>query len=176
MNKLSANDKVRFCLVLNVISLLFVIILICIFKDNSSKYFRLGPSDNLTVISVNIDTWFKWGIVVITLCIFGIADVIIHELGSPVLGFNVYNPDKKIITEFTKNELNFLSNAMFMVSAIREVFNTVVSITQLDLALVTVIVKELASIVTIRLLLNEKKFIPKAANLKLMSSKVMPIA
>ena len=87
----------------------------------------------------------------------------------------MYNPDKKIITEFTKNELNFLSNAMFMVSAIREVFNTVVSITQLDLALVTVIVKELASIVTIRLLLNEKQFIPRATNLKLMSSKVMPI-
>ena len=64
---------------------------------------------------------------------------------------------------------------MFMVSAIREVFNTVISITQLDLALVTVIVKELASIVTIRLLLNEKQFIPKATNLKLMSSKVMPI-
>ena len=175
MNKLTSNDKVKFCLILNVISLLFAIILISIFKDNS-KYFRLGPSDNLTVISVNIDTWFKWGFVVITLCIFGIADVIIKELGSPVLSFNVYNPDKKIINEFTKNELNFLSNAMFMISAIRELFNTVISITQLDLALVIVIVKELASIVIIRLLLNEKQFVVKSNNLKLISSKVMPIA
>ena len=38
------------------------------------------------------------------------------------------------------------SNAMFMISAIRELFNTVISITQLDLALVIVIVKELAII------------------------------
>ena len=44
---------------------------------------------------------------------------------------------------------------MFMISAIRELFNTVIRITQLDLALVIVIVKELASIVIIRLLLNE---------------------
>ena len=25
----------------------------------------------------------------------------------PVLGFSIYNPDKKVITEFTKNELQF---------------------------------------------------------------------
>ena len=80
------------------------------------------------------------------------------------------------VNEFTKNELNFLSNAMFMISAIRELFNTVISITQLDLALVIVIVKELASIVIIRLLLNEKQFVVKSNNLKLISSKVMPIA
>ena len=65
---------------------------------------------------------------------------------------------------------------MFMISAIRELFNTVISITQLDLALVIVIVKELASIVIIRLLLNEKQFVVKPNNLKLISSKVMPIA
>ena len=92
-----------------------------------------------------------------------------------MLSFNVYNPDKKIISEFTKNELNFLSNAMFIVSSTREVFITVISITQLDLALVTVIIKELASIITIRLLLNEKKFIPNSDKFGLMSGKVMPI-
>lgn len=175
MNKLTANDKVRFCLSLNIVSLFFMILLICFFKDNNSKYFRIGPSDSLSVISVNIDTWFKWINIVVILCIFGIADVIIRELGLPVLSFNVYNPDKKIISEFTKNELNFLSNAMFIVSSTREVFITVISITQLDLALVTVIIKELASIITIRLLLNEKKFIPNSDKFGLMSGKVMPI-
>ena len=61
-----------------------------------------------------------------------------------------------------------------MVSAIKGVFNTVISITQLDLALITVIVKELTSIVAIRFLLNEKKFSNKK-NLRDVSAKVMPI-
>ena len=104
----------------------------------------------------------------------GVIDVIIRELGLPVLDFNVYNPDKKVITDFTRNELNYLSNSMFMVSAIKGVFNTVISITQLDLALITVIVKELTSIVAIRFLLNEKKFSNKK-NLRDVSAKVMPI-
>jgi hypothetical protein len=133
-------------------------------RDTNSKYFRLGPSDSLTVISVAVDTWYKWGIVVGVLSLFGIAEVIIHELGMPVLGFSVYNPDKKIISDFTKNDLNFLANAMYLISSIRSVFNTVVSITQIDLALVTVIIKELACIVTVRMLLNEKQFIQARQN------------
>jgi hypothetical protein len=29
----------------------------------------------------------------------------INDIASPILGFNIYNPDKKIITEFGKCEL-----------------------------------------------------------------------
>ena len=137
--------------------------LIVIFKNDDSKYFRIGPYDDLNLISVTIDTWTKWIIV-----------VIIRVLGLPVLDFNVYNPDKKVITDFTRNELNYLSNSMFMVSAIKGVFNTVISITQLDLALITVIIKELTSIVAIRFLLNEKKFTNKK-NLRDLNLKIMPV-
>lgn len=174
MNNLTSSEKVRFCLIINFISLISMIGLIVIFKNDDSKYFRIGPYNDLNLISVTIDTWTKWIIVVIFLCIMGVIDVIIRELGLPVLDFNVYNPDKKVITDFTRNELNYLSNSMFMVSAIKGVFNTVISITQLDLALITVIVKELTSIVAIRFLLNEKKFTNKK-NLRDVSVKVMPI-
>lgn len=174
MNKLTSCEKVRFCLIINFISLVSMIFLIFIFKNDDSKYFRLGPYEDLNVISVTIDTWTKWIIVVIFLCLMGIIDVIIRELGLPVLDFNVYNPDKKIITDFSKNELNYLSNSMFMVSSIKAVFNTVISITQLDLALITVIVKELTSIIAIRFLLNEKKFTNKKS-LRDLNLKIMPV-
>lgn len=174
MNKLTSCEKVRFCLIINFISLVSMIFLIFIFKNDDSKYFRLGPYEDLNVISVTIDTWTKWIVVVIFLCLMGIIDVIIRELGLPVLDFNVYNPDKKIITDFSKNELNYLSNSMFMVSSIKTVFNTVISITQLDLALITVIVKELTSIIAIRFLLNEKKFTNKKS-LRDLNLKIMPV-
>lgn len=174
MNNLTSCEKVKFCLIINFVSLISIIALIFIFKNDNSKYFRIGPYDDLNVISVTIDTWTKWIIVVIFLCIMGIIDVIIRELGLPVLDFNVYNPDKKIITDFSKNELNYLSNSMFMVSSIKGVFNTVISITQLDLALIIVIIKELTSIIAIRFLLNEKKFTNKK-DLRNVNLKIMPI-
>ncbi len=39
--------------------------------------------------------------------------VLVAELGEPVLVFNVYNPDKKVIDDFTKFELLFYANTMF---------------------------------------------------------------
>ena len=88
-----------------------------------------------------------------------IGEAIVNEIGSPILGFNVYNPDKKIITDFTKNELNFLANAMWMINGVRGVISVVITITQFDLALSSVLLSEIASIFTVRFLLNEKEFI-----------------
>ena len=44
----------------------------------------------------------------------------------PILGFNVYNPDKKIITDFSKNELNFLANLMFTINSIKSIFMVII--------------------------------------------------
>ena len=83
------------------------------------------------IISVKIDTYTKYG------CLLGmiinIMKVVSQEIGIPILGFNVYNPDKKHITEFTKLELQ--ANTMFMISSIRSMFMVLVSISQIDIAL-----------------------------------------
>jgi len=41
----------------------------------------------------------------------------------------VYNPDKKIIDDFTKNQLNFLANSMWFVNGFRTVLMAVITIT-----------------------------------------------
>lgn len=77
----------------------------------------------------------------------------------PIIGFNIYNPDKKVITEFTKNELQFYGNAMFLIkSIISKVFLVIIAITQIDVALVSVLFSEFISLFTIRMLLDEKTF------------------
>ena len=85
-------------------------------------------------------------------------NVVISEVANPIIGFNIYNPDKKIITEFTKNELQFYGNTMYLIDAIRNVLMIMVSITQIDIALFGVFISEFTSIFTIRMLLNEKIF------------------
>ena len=154
------NPKTKVCLTLfgNLFLIVVITILIFIFQSESSTYFRFGPSDDLIVISVSIDTWTKYNLVLLLIGFIKIIDTISNELGMPVLGFSVYNPDKQHITEFSKNELQFYANATFMVSAIRNTLMMVVNVTQIDLALFSTLISELASFYTIRVLLNEKTF------------------
>lgn len=154
------NSKNKVCLTLfgNIFLIIIITILIFIFQSNNSTYFRFGPSNDLIVISVSIDTWTKYNLVLLLIGFIKIVDTISNELGMPVLGFSIYNPDKKNITEFSKNELQFYANATFMVSAIRNTLMMVVNVTQIDLALFSTIISEVASFYTIRMLLNEKTF------------------
>ena len=92
------------------------------------------------------------------IAIIKISDVVISEIASPIIGFNIYNPDKKVITEFTKNELQFYGNSMYLIDAIKAVLLIMVNISQIDIALWGVIVSETTSLFTIRMLLNEKEF------------------
>ena len=156
---MAPNRKLFLCLVTNIIILFFVFLLIICFKSENSKYFRFGPQDDLIVISVHINTWDKYIIFNLIASLLKIFEVIIEEVGFPILSFNVYNPDKKIITEFTKMELQFYANSMYFVTALRGVLITVMMVTQFDLAFINVIVSEFTTLFTIRMLLNEKKFI-----------------
>jgi hypothetical protein len=134
---------------------------VSIFRSEKSTYFKLGPSKDLIVISVEIDTWEKWILLNIFIWLVKGCDVLVNEIGSPILGFRVYNPDKKIIDDFTKNQLNFLANSMWFVNGFRTVLMAVITITQVDIAFSGMIISEIVSIFTVRHLLNCKKFVKK---------------
>ena len=85
--------------------------------------------------------------------------VFINEIASPLLAFSIYNPDKKIITDFTKNELQLLANLLWLINSLISTLFIMISITQIDIAVLRVIYSEITTIITIRLLLNEKEFI-----------------
>ena len=155
---MTPSRKVWICWIINTVVLLLVITMVTIFRDDGSKYFKWGPSDDLILISIKVDTWTRWFAVLAFIALVKGCDVLVNELGSPVLGFSVYNPDKKVITDFTKNELNFLTNAMWFVNAFRGIMMAVVTVTQIDLAFLAMGFSEIVSIFTVRILLNEKTF------------------
>ena len=161
ISRLTNSQKVWLCLLGNLITMILVLVIVCIFRDDESKYFRFGPQSDLIVISIRIDTWNKWLLLNLFIGLVKGCDVLVNELGSPILGFRVYNPDKTEIDDFSKNELNFLANAMWFTNGFRTILMSVVSITQIDIAFSGMIISELVSIGTVRHLLNGKKFIRK---------------
>ena len=76
-----------------------------------------------------------------------------------MLGFSIYNPDKVRITEFSRLELQCVANVYYLISSLREVLMILVWISQLDIAMITVLVKESMSILTIHWLLADKVFV-----------------
>lgn len=155
--------KLQICLLCNFTLLAVVTALMIIFESESS-YCRFGPQDDLIVISVKINTLARYFVLIGIITFIKVCKVLIEELGIPVLSFSIYNPDKKIITEFGKNELQFYACSMYLISNLRYIFEIMLTISQIDIAIYSVIISELTGVYTIRLLLNEKSFIKKNDN------------
>ena len=160
------KTKLQICLVSNFLLLLIVTTLMIMFESNSN-YCRFGPQDDLIVISVKINTYSRYYILLGIITIIKISKTLIEELGIPVLEFSIYNPDKKIIAEFSKNELHFYASSMYLISNLRYIIEIMLTISQIDIAIYSVIISELTGLVTIRMLLNEKQF--KETDISLLS-------
>jgi hypothetical protein len=120
---------------------------------------KVGPSPNLMLLGIKIDTWAKYTVLQVLMCIFQIADTVIQEFANPILGFNIYNPDKKDIKDFSRFQLQFYAQSFWFVNNVKYALLLLVSITQIDLAISKVIYSELAGIYTIGTLIAEKNFV-----------------
>ena len=144
---MNSKKKVEICLILNVILLTIITSLIGIYSCES-KYFRFGPHEDFILISVKINNMVNYVGLLIIIGFMNCIKVLVAELGEPVLVFNVYNPDKKIIDDFSKFQLLLYANTMFFVSNTRRVFEVMITITQIDIAIFSVIVEQIVSIIT----------------------------
>ena len=149
--------KVRWCLALNVLLLSVVIVSIFTFASDS-PYFRFGPHETFVLISVKIDTINRYLVLLVMISFMNCIKVVVAELGEPVLVFNVYNPDKRVITDFSRKQLLAYANLMFLVSNVRRVFEVMITVTQFDIAIFSIVVEQFVSMMTVCFLVSEKRF------------------
>jgi len=93
--KISPKTRIKICIIGQILLLVSVIIPTVLLANKESTYYRFGPNNDLIIISIKIDTWLKYGILMIYILIFRICKVFITELGMPILTFNIYNPNQK---------------------------------------------------------------------------------
>jgi hypothetical protein len=149
--------KIKCCLYYNCIILIIITIIITIFSSNI-KYFNLGPNNDLVIISIIIDTYPKYIALLIAILFITIGEVFAQIFGLPIINFNIYNPHKKIITEFTRNQLEFYGNCMCVVTNFKHIILIFITITQIDIALFSLIISQICNFLIIKLLLKEKQF------------------
>ena len=147
------------CLTIDLTILGLVTAVIVAFAE-SSPYWAIGPSERLIVISVKIHTATRYALLLVLIALVNVAKVIVEGMGAPILRAAVYNPYRPVVAGFTSGELQFYANSISVVAGLRAVFQTMVSITQIDIALWSLVISELVSFVIIRALLREKTFEP----------------
>jgi hypothetical protein len=153
--------KLKYCVLFNIAIFIIILIIITIFRDKENTYLTYGPNKELNVLSVKIDTIAKYLWLQVFLFVVECSRVFINEVSSPILGFNIYNPDKKVITDFSKYELQLFANTMWLINSLIGTLFVMITISQIDIALLRVLYSEITTIVTIRMLLNEKTFVDK---------------
>jgi len=131
---------------------------ILVLYDGTSDYIKFGPSEKLEILGFKIDTPKKYLEFQLFMLVVEVTNCLVNEIATPILNFSTYNPEKKHITDFTKNELHFYTNAFWLISGVRSVLSVLISISQIDIAILRVLYSEVTSIFTVRFLLNEKTF------------------
>ena len=85
-------------------------------------------------------------------------DMLVSEFANPILAFNIYNPDKEVITDFTHCELQFFAQSLWFINGVRAALMLIVTISQFDIAVAKVVYTELTGLFTVYFLLSEKRF------------------
>ena len=92
---ITQQQRLKICIIGQFLLLISVIIPTVILANKQSTYYRFGPNDDLIIISIKINTWLRYGILLVYVLLFRICKVFINELGMPILTFNIYNPNQK---------------------------------------------------------------------------------
>jgi hypothetical protein len=150
--------RTTLCACGNTIGLILIIVFIGLFGEN---VFEFGPSKNFSILHVKIDTWYKYIAIIAMSCINKMIDVVVNDIGSPNLGFTIYDPTKKIVYGFSRYQLQFLANWMWFINDVKSAVNILIVISRFDVALISIIASQITSIIVINYLLGLKTaFIP----------------
>mgnify|MGYP001164157934 CR=1 FL=1 len=150
--------KIKLCIYINFFLITTVILSFFIFNDYKSNYFRFGWADDFTFVSFIIDTPIKYICLCFFILIINISDVLINDVAQPILNFSTYNPDRKVILDFNRSELQTYSNIMILIQTLKKFIQVLITISQIDIALISILSSQILGMLTINFLLNEKQF------------------
>ena len=152
------KQQLKLCIAGSAVLTIITLIFTTIFAEEKG-WFSFGPSSHLSIAGVIIDTREKYSLLIFSIVLNSVIDTLVSEFAQPILGFNIYNPDKKLITDFkSKRELQILATLYWSFNNVRTIFTNLVSITQVDLALIKWVVLEMTGVYTINIILSKKRF------------------
>jgi hypothetical protein len=128
------------------------------FNNNDTDYFNFGWSKNFNFVSISIDTPLKYFSLCSFIIGFNISEVFLNEYANPLIVFSTYNPYKYDIQDFTRFELELFSNIIYFIQASKTLLRIAVTISQFDIAVISLVSSQSAAYLVIKKLLDQKSF------------------
>ena len=149
------------------VSITFNVLIITIFlscfyffneTNGNDSYFNIGWSENFIFISIVINTPFKYFTLCSFIIVMNISEILMDNIAVPIIQFSTYNPYKSTIVDFTRNELELYSNLLFFIQISKRLLQVFVTLSQVDIAVISWISSQLSAYYAIRYLLDNKHF------------------
>ena len=154
---LSPLSILRFCTALRgFVVLLFVVFFhIC---GGHQHYLKFGPQPDFKIFNIAFDTHLKYWSLVSLIVIVILFEMVVKQIGIPIIKFYVYNPQQKIVKGITKRELQIYTNTLQCLGEFMEVITVVMVIEKLDVLLISVFIRSIIPIFTVHYILKNKRF------------------
>lgn len=155
------QTKVSLCIGSNATTVILLFFMLNVFnREGSGNLWQFGPSDDLFLLSIPINTWVKYWLVVVMIGLIKISEVLVNDFASPDVYFATFDTDRKKIYGFTRLSLQILTGIQSLSNDLGNIFKTIILVTRLDIALISVFIQNLTGVVSIYLLLSKKTFYP----------------
>jgi hypothetical protein len=135
-----------------------IISIVLAFNDTESLYLRYGWHEDLAILGIKINTGYRYVCLLLLLGLLEAIDVFINDTIFPYVNNNVRDNNVKHIKEFTRHEIQLLTNGSFFLSTVKYQLYVMISISQIDIALIRALIGETACIFTTNIQLNGKTF------------------
>jgi hypothetical protein len=143
---------------LHTLTTLFLVIAFYNLSETNSTYLNIGPTDDLYIGSMRINTWENWIKLVAIILIVNITKVIVQDYGMPAMLFYTFDPSQTYIREFSRRELEGFVIYNGFLSSIVDVFTFILIISQIDIAIISSLVPQVVSSFLIHFILKPKAF------------------
>lgn len=121
--------------------LIFSIFIPFLFKgDINDGFVRFGPSNTLHILWLTVNTWTKYICTQIFLAIFSMFQTYREEIIYPWITNNLYDHKQKNISDYSKREVYIIVNGNFLADSMYYLIAIWLSISQIDFALMKIIV------------------------------------
>lgn len=86
------------------------------------------------------------------------SEIFLNDLANPIIQFSTYNPYKNNINDFSKLELEIYSNIIYFIQSSKKFVQVIVILSQIDIALISLLSCQISAFIAIKYLLNNKSF------------------
>lgn len=108
----------------------------------SDRYFSLGPNSDFKFLGAVIDTWSKWSALIAFQAIGSCVEFISGDMIWPWITTSVQDEDKREL-DYSRPKTWYIVQNQFLYSDIKSVFSIFLSLSQIDLALVSIVCSQL---------------------------------